>query len=78
MRWNCCAGADLTAVPAGAGWHAVSVRGAAETRLWPSFAVDFLTGCSEFKPLSGHLREYARYHSSSPRRCGRLAIGQRK
>ena len=50
-------------MPAGAGWHVVSVRGAAEARPWPSFAVDFLTGCSEFKPLSEHLREYARYHS---------------
>ena len=50
-------------MPAGAGWHAISLRGAPEAGLWPSFAVDFLTGCIEFKPLSEHLREYARYHS---------------
>ena len=55
--------ADLTAVPAGAGWHAVSVRGEKETGLWPSFAVDFLAACSEFRPLPEHLHEYARYHS---------------
>jgi hypothetical protein len=55
--------ADLTAVTAGAGWHAVAVRGRKETELWPSFAVDFLSACSEFKPLSEHVVEYARYHS---------------
>ena len=55
--------ADMTAVPAGAGWHAVSLRGGVETGLWPSFAVDFLAGCSEFQPLSKHLQEYARNHS---------------
>jgi hypothetical protein len=52
--------ADLTAVPVGAGWHTVMIRGGEETGLWPSFAIDFLHGCSEFKPLSEHLREYAR------------------
>src|SRR5277367_1049837 len=41
--------ADLTAVPAGASWNAVSVRGTAEAGLWPSFAIDFLAGCTEFK-----------------------------
>jgi len=55
--------ADLTAVAAGAGWQAVAARGAAETGLWPSFAVDFLLGCHEFKPLSEHLYAYARHHS---------------
>jgi len=55
--------ADITAVTAGAGWHAISRRGEPETAIWPSFAVDFLTGCYEFKPLSEHIREYARYHS---------------
>jgi hypothetical protein len=55
--------ADLTAVPAGAGWQAVSVRGVEGAGLWPSYAVDFLAACSEFKPLAEHLGEYARYHS---------------
>jgi hypothetical protein len=55
--------ADMTAVPVGSGWHAVSLRGGLEAGQWPSFAVDFLAGCSEFKPLSEHLREYSRYHS---------------
>jgi hypothetical protein len=55
--------ADFLAVPAGAGWHAIAMRGGAEAGLWPSFAVDFLTSCSEFKPLSRHLQDYARHHS---------------
>ena len=55
--------ADIIAVPAGAGWHAVCLRGAPEGRLWPSIAVDFLAACSDFKPLSEHLGEYALYHS---------------
>ena len=56
----------MTAVPAGAGWHAISLRGSGETQLWPSMAVDFLTSCPDFKPLAGHLQEYARYHSLGP------------
>jgi hypothetical protein len=52
--------AELTAVPAGAGWHAVAVRGQPETRLWPSFAVDFLLGCAQFKPLAAHINAYSR------------------
>lgn len=55
--------ADLTAVPAGAGWHAVSLRGGTKSQLWPSFAIDFLANCSEFETLDEHLKEYALYHS---------------
>jgi len=55
--------ADLTAVPAGAGWHAVSVRLGGETGIWPSYVIDFLGACGEFKPLADHLGEYTRYHS---------------
>ena len=55
--------AVMIAVPAGAGWNAVTVRGMAETGIWPSFAVDFLTRCGEFKPLSRHMEDYAEYHS---------------
>ncbi len=50
-------------MPAGAGWHAINARGSEETGIWPSFAVDFLTRCDQFKPLSEHLHEYAGYHS---------------
>ncbi len=53
-------------MPAGAGWHAVSARGAKEGKLWPSFAVDFLVSCGEFKTVEEHLRAYARYHSMEP------------
>ena len=53
----------MTALYAGAGWHAIALRGSAQSHIWPSFAVDFITACSEFKPLAEHLREYARYHS---------------
>jgi len=52
--------ADMTALPAGAGWHAVAVRGSDHTGIWPAFAIDFLAACNEFKPLQEHLREYAR------------------
>lgn len=55
--------AEIIAAPAGAGWQAVMVRGGTETGIWPSFAVDFLMSCEEFKPLPEHLEEYARYHS---------------
>ncbi len=55
--------ADFLALPAGAGWHTIALRGGGAPALWPSFAVDFLEGCSEFKPLSEHLHQYARYHS---------------
>ena len=58
--------ADLTAVPAGAGWHVVAARGSSETSLWPSFAFDFLSECTQFRPLQEHLHKYARYHALEP------------
>lgn len=54
---------DIAAVQAGAGWQAIALRGQEAGGLWPSFAVDFLLECDEFKPLPEHLSHYARRHS---------------
>jgi hypothetical protein len=55
--------ADMTAVPVGVSWHAVSLRSALESGLWPSHAIDFVAECNEFKTLAEHLEEYAIIHS---------------
>src|SRR5271166_4615209 len=55
--------ADMTVVPAGSDWYAVSLRGSGETTLWPSVAIDFLTSCSDFKPLAEHVQEYSEFHA---------------
>ncbi len=52
----------MTVAPVGADSYAVSLRGSGETTLWPSVAIDFLTGCSEFKPLAEHVSDYAVFH----------------
>ncbi len=55
--------ADLTVAPVGGDWYAVSLRGSGETTLWPSVAIDFLTGCSDFKSLDEHVQGYAEFHA---------------
>ena len=65
--------ADLTAVPAGAGWHAVRVRGKTEeASLWPSFAIDFLAECGDFRPLAKQLGKYIEYHRLAEGQTGEL------
>ncbi len=68
----------MTAAPAGAGWQAVSLRGALETTIWPSFAVDFLAACAEFKPLDEHVRHYARQHSIEETELAEISHWARK
>jgi hypothetical protein len=53
----------MTVAPVGGDWHAVSLRGSGETTLWPSVAIDFLSACGDFKPLAGHVQDYAEYHA---------------
>jgi hypothetical protein len=50
----------------GGGWQAIARRGDAEAAILPSFAFDFLAACDEFKPLSEHVEDYARYYSLGP------------
>lgn len=65
--------ADFSFHQAGEDTHLVSIEGGVP-QAWPSFTVDFLLGCDEFRPLEEHIARHAELHGWNNLQLDALAV----